>query len=212
MLPLPAPPILTSNRGTWAVATCQLAAIGNWMHDVLPNEVFDPHFRGQELATSYFDTARFTLRKARRQGGPYLTLRVRRYCGSSTTYALSAKTETQKFRVQLPDYTAELLQDGEEVQSVLLPLLPADLQARLLQLAGDQPLVSVVCVSCRRYAVEDEEDRFTLDVDVATDLGKRLPYGVLEFKSVAAKPPPDHLRGLGLRPIKLSKFLWATEP
>src|SRR5579871_5596015 len=198
MPPLPAPPILASNRGTWAVSTCQLAAVGNWMHDVLPNEVYDPHFCGQELATSYFDTTRFTLRKARRQGGPYLTLRVRRYGGSSTAYALSAKTETQKFRIPLPDYTAELLQEGEEVQSVLLPLLPADLQARLLQLAGDQALVPVVCVSCRRYAVEDEEDRYTLDVDVATDLGKRLPYGVLEFKSVAVKPPPDHLRGLGL--------------
>ena len=95
---------------------------------------------------------------------------------------------------------------------MLLPLLPVDLQARLLQLAGEQPLVPVVCVSCRRYAVEDEQDRYTLDVDVTTDLGKRLSYGVLEFKSVAPKAPPGRFHGLGLRPIKLSKFLWATKP
>jgi hypothetical protein len=67
-------------------------------------------------------------------------------------------------------------------------------------------------VCCRRYAVEDKQDRLTLDVDVATDTGKALPTGVLEFKStVAAAGPPPALSSLGLRPIKLSKFLWATQ-
>ncbi len=46
---------------------------------------------------------------------------------------------------------------------------------------------------------------------VETDTGKCLPHGVLEFKSLAqGAEPPASLELLGLRPIKLSKYLWAT--
>jgi hypothetical protein len=38
-----------------------------------------------------------------------------------------------------------------------------------------------------------------------------LPHAVLEFKSIRPDEPPDALAPLHLRPIKLSKFLWATE-
>jgi hypothetical protein len=62
-----------------------------------------------------------------------------------------------------------------------------------------------------RDAIEDNEDRFTLDVDVQTDLGKSLPFAVLEFKSNEFKPLPAALLAIGLKPVKISKFLWATE-
>jgi hypothetical protein len=66
-------------------------------------------------------------------------------------------------------------------------------------------------VCCRRYAVGDERDRFTLDVAVRTDVGKSLPFAALDLKSTNAAdrgrwtPPPS------LRPIKLSKSFRATE-
>ncbi len=44
---------------------------------------------------------------------------------------------------------------------------------------------------------------------VATDTGKTYPCGVLEYKSTRAGGRPPLTVG-GLRPIKLSKFLWAT--
>jgi hypothetical protein len=72
--------------------------------------------------------------------------------------------------------------------------------------------VPVVTVFCRRYAVEDDQDRLTLDCCVYTDRHKHLTYGVLEYKSTNRKAaPPGRLTRLGLRPLKLSKFLWATE-
>jgi hypothetical protein len=62
------------------------------------------------------------------------------------------------------------------------------------------------------YAVEDDQDRLTLDCCVHTDRAKQLGYGVLEFKSTQPdETPPCRLIGLGLRPLKLLKFLWATE-
>lgn len=64
-------------------------------------------------------------------------------------------------------------------------------------------------VYTRRFAIEDNVDRFTLDVDIQTDLGKALPF--LEFKSNEFKPAPPALLAIGLKPIKISKFLWATE-
>ena len=70
---------------------------------------------------------------------------------------------------------------------------------------------AVAWVECHRYAVEDEQDRVTLDTQVRTDTGKTLPRAVLEFKSTRPDKPPDALTALHLRPIKLSKFLWATE-
>jgi hypothetical protein len=48
-------------------------------------------------------------------------------------------------------------------------------------------------------------------LDAGTDGGKRLHYGVLEWKSTddgAEVPAP--VAALNLRPLKLSKFLWAT--
>jgi hypothetical protein len=47
---------------------------------------------------------------------------------------------------------------------------------------------------------------------VRTDTGKVLPCSVLEFKSSHPENlPPAALGNLALRPIKLSKFLWATQ-
>lgn len=62
-----------------------------------------------------------------------------------------------------------------------------------------------------RFAVQNDEDRLTLDVNVRTDTGKVLPYSVLEFKSTQkGNQPPGRLQSLMLRPVKLSKFLWST--
>jgi hypothetical protein len=41
-----------------------------------------------------------------------------------------------------------------------------------------------------------------------TDTGKTRPHAVLESKSTSPDEPPEPLAAL--RPIKLSKFLWAT--
>jgi hypothetical protein len=115
--------------------------------------------------------------------------------------------------VALPAVTASrLLRQPFDAAAGLAGLLPADQLARLVELAGKEPLLPAVAVLAARYAVEDDTDRLTLDLDVATDTGKRLPFGVLEFKSRlpgAALAPA--VAALPLRPIKLSKFLWATE-
>jgi hypothetical protein len=77
---------------------------------------------------------------------------------------------------------------------------------------GRRRALPVVTVYCRRYAVEDDQDRLTLDCCVHTDRGKELGYGVLEFKSTQPdESPPGRLVRPALRPLKLSKFLWATE-
>jgi hypothetical protein len=205
---------LRSNLGTWAVAPDEGAAVAAAMLEALPREDFDPDFRGQELETTYFDTPGFALRQARRRGDRYLTLRVRCYraAGQDEGYALSVKTECEKFRLELtPRQADDLLRDGLGPGPALAALLSAHLLARLDELAGARPLLPVVTVCARRYAVEDAQDRLTLDVGVTTDTGKCLPCGVLEFKSTdAGAGPPGRLPSLGLRPIKLSKFLWAT--
>jgi hypothetical protein len=210
MTDLPAPD-LRNNLGTWSVPSCLAPAVAQIMCSSYPPEAFDPAFRGQGLETTYFDTPRFALRKARRQRGRYLTVRIRCY-QPSDTYALSAKTEGQKFRQEVAGDVARLLLDGGAVPvETWSQHLPADLYARLLELAGDEPFGPVVTVRARRYAVENEMDRLTLDVDVATDTGKRLPANILEFKSTRpGQAPPDGLLALPLRPVKLSKFLWST--
>jgi hypothetical protein len=38
-----------------------------------------------------------------------------------------------------------------------------------------------------------------------------MPHAVLEFKSTRLDQPAEPLAALQLRPIKLSKFLWATD-
>jgi hypothetical protein len=89
--------------------------------------------------------------------------------------------------------------------------LPAHLQARVTEL-GAEELVPFVIDCCRRYAVEDDQDRLTFDCCVHTDRAKHLGYGVLEFKSTKPdETPPGRLTRLRLRPLKLPKFLWATE-
>jgi hypothetical protein len=209
---LPPTPDLRRNRASWAVPTGRLPFAAAVLLGALPREAFDPAFRGQDLATTYLDTADFALRKARVKGDQYLTLRVRCYrnpAGAAPDlYALSAKTEGAKFRVEVPADEARFLL-AVRPTSVLGRLLPADLFARLLDLAGDGPLRPAAAVCCRRYAAEDDRDRLTLDAAVRTDAGKRLPYAVLEFKSTdATAEPPAALAEL--RPLKISKFLWAT--
>ena len=78
------------NLGTWAVSPYKIPAVAHFMHDALPNESFDPHFYGQHLETTYFDTAKYELRKNRLKHAKYITLRVRCYQNNDTdTYALS---------------------------------------------------------------------------------------------------------------------------
>jgi hypothetical protein len=206
-------PDLRNNLGTWAVEPGRLPALARALLESLPLEVYDPGFVGQDLATTYFDTTDFRLRKARRQGDKYVTVRVRCYRpqGGPDFYALSAKTPDAKFRLPLSDKQAEsYLRDGLDAGDALR-LLPADLSARFLDLTDGERVLPVVTVLCRRYAVEDDMDRLTLDTDVRTDTGKHLPAAVLEFKSrQAGAQPPEALAALGLRPIKLSKFLWST--
>jgi hypothetical protein len=212
MKPLPSGD-LRSNLATWLVPVRDLPAVGRAMLNALPPESFDPSFQGQKLETTYFDTAALALRTARRRGARYLTLRLRRYDapGGSTTCALSAKTENEKWRNEIPSETAELLLQTPGLD-VWHSVLPGHLQARLASLIDDDVLRPVVCVRAHRYAAENEQDRLTLDVDVRTDTGKRLPAAVLEFKSTEEDaPPPAGLAIPRLRPIKLSKFLWATE-
>jgi hypothetical protein len=208
MNPLPAQD-LRSNLATWAVPTRQIPAVAGRMRDLLPPETYDLAFAGQRLETTYFDTAGFALRAARKRGDRYLTLRIRCY-QPSDAYAFSAKTEAGKFRTFLDrGYAQNLLSGG--FQATDLDFLPPDLLARLLDVAGDRPLRPVVTVCFQRYAVEDADNRLTLDLDVATDTGKQFPSGVLEHKANYPQAGPNTIfPALGLRPIKLSKFLWAT--
>ncbi len=211
---------LRYNILTYAVPTCLLPAAAKVMTESLHLEPYDPDFRSQSLETTYFDTAQFKLRRARHQGAKYLTLRIRCYSPAclpgrprpygAETYALSAKTEDQKFRGLLATGQAEdMLLD--QTGTSLITQLPGDLVARLLELTGEQPIRPVVTVCANRYAVQDAVDRLTLDVDVKTDTGKCLPAGVLEFKSkTRGAEPPGALQALHLRPMKISKFLWAT--
>jgi len=204
MTPLPAAD-LRSNLGTWAVPHSRLPRLAFAMTAALPTEEFDQSFQGQHLFTTYFDTPSFALRKARANKDSYVTVRVRCY-EPAGIYALSAKTEEGKYRREIDNPRAEaLLQTGIDSDE-WTDLLPADFVARLLDLAGDATLVPVVCVAFRRYAVEDSQDRLTLDVDIKTDTGKCFPSGVLEYKSTQ-----DEIRfDFPFRPIKLSKFLWST--
>jgi hypothetical protein len=199
---------LRSNLGTWAVPPALTPAVARVLLDALPREEYDPEFRGQELETTYFDTHGFALRKARRRGGRYLTLRLRCY-QTGDVYAVSAKTENCKFRLEIQHWQAEAILGG--ATELLVEMLPVDLVARLMALTDGESLVPTVTVLARRYSVENDTDRLTLDVDVRTDTGKALSAGVLEFKSVRqAADPPAGLAGLNLRPVKISKFLWAT--
>ncbi len=227
-MPLPATD-LRSNVGTWAVSSFQLPALTCQMLDVLSPEKFDPDFHGQYLETTYFDTKSFKLRKARVKGSKYVTIRIRCYArganatplangayasgsegGSSAgVYAISAKTESQKFRQEIDsDYAESLLQSGI-VPSALVGIMAPDLIARVADLSGGESLDSVVTLCFHRYAVEDNHHRLTLDTDIESDTGRSYPSHVLEQKSTNKESSP--LITLPLRPIKLSKFLWSTQ-
>jgi hypothetical protein len=196
-MPIPTEDLRT-NIGTWAVGTALLPAVTGFMLNALPPEEYDPYFTGQQICTTYFDTKDFNLRKARTKRDKYIVVRLREYPGATT--ALSAKTEGEKFRIEVT---------AIDIDS-LVNTLPANMQARLMDIIGDKPLVPVVTIKCRRYAVEDDQDRFTLDADTCTDAGKQMPYSILEYKSNTKKDPAQALQDLGLRPIKMSKFLWST--
>jgi hypothetical protein len=212
MLPLPAANLRT-NLATWAVPGRLLPAVAYGLPQAAPTEAYDPAFRGQQLETTYFDTQSLALRKARARGDRYLTLRLRCYepDAGPAVYALSAKTERQKWRQEIDADTASGIRGGL-LSAWPQTFLPADLLARLQELAGGAPLLQAARLGCRRYAVENDRDRLTLDVDVRADAGQCLPFAVLEFKSTDPEAtPPGALGALGLRPLKLSKFLWATE-
>jgi hypothetical protein len=209
---------LRSNVGTWAVPSCQLPALTRQMLDVLSPEKFDPDFSGQYLETTYFDTESFKFRKARVKGSKYVTIRIRCYAAANsrgayatplaTVYAISAKTESQKFRQEIDsEYAESLLQSGI-VPSALVGIMPPDLIARIADLSEGESLDPVVTLCFRRYAVEDNQHRLTLDTDIESDTGRKYPSHVLEQKSTNKESSP--LVTLPLRPIKLSKFLWAT--
>jgi VTC domain len=205
---------MRSNLATWCVPTHCLPALGRQLPGILPPERYDPGFKGQELETVYFDTCNFDLRKARLRKDYYLTLRVRRY-GSGLgqdVYALSAKTESEKWRTEITVETAEWLLSSEYPGKVWADLLPGNLLARLLSLVDNESLAPVVKVCCRRYAVENDQDRLTLDVHTHTSRGACLPFQVLEFKSTDPDAQvPVLIQACKLAPLKLSKFLWATE-
>ena len=212
MKPLPAPD-LRANLATWAVSPGDVPAVAHAMLAELKPEPFDPEFRGQLLTTTYFDTASFALRKARVRGERYLTLRIRCYQqhGKPEAYSVSAKTESQKFRKELPPAAADAYLGPFAIGQSIAYELPADLLARLIEIIGDQPLQPVVAVEAVRFATENATDRLTLDLGVESDIGKALRFSVLEFKGKPGDSAPGLLVSLGLRPIKLSKFLWATE-
>jgi hypothetical protein len=217
MKPLPATD-LRRNVATLAVPTDRLPAVSRVLLRLLPPEDYDPDFLGQYLQTTYFDTPGFRLRKARAQKKKYCTVRIRCYAPAQApgrnypegAYALSAKTEDGKFRVELPEDDAEAALAGR--WDAVENYLPADLLARLYDLAENDPLAPAVTVCFTRYAVESTTDRLTLDCAITTSSGKCFPSaGVLEVKATAAPyDPPPELLALGLPPLRLSKFLWAT--
>jgi hypothetical protein len=124
-------------------------------------------------------------------------------------YAISAKTESQKFRREIDGDQAESLLQTGIVPSVLVGILTPDLIARIADLSEGECLEPVVTLCFRRYAVEDNQHRLTLDTDIKSDTGREYASHVLEQKSTNKESSP--LISLPLRPIKLSKFLWATQ-
>jgi hypothetical protein len=208
MPPIPAQD-LRSNLATWSVLAEFVPAVTRRMLDVLAAEQYDPAFAGQQLVTTYFDTYGRALRAARKAGERYLTLRVRHY-QPGDTYALSVKTEMGKYRVEVPAWRAKkIIEYGFD--EFHFDLLPSHLVARIYEHSDGELLQAVVDVRFRRYAVEDADNRLTLDLGIETDTGKCFPSEVLEHKATDPDASPYPVfPALGIRPIKLSKFLWAT--
>jgi hypothetical protein len=214
---------LRSNVGTWAVPNGMVPALTKQMLDVLQTEQYDPEFAGQYLQTTYFDTRNFDLRKARLGRDRYIVIRIRCYAPSGgmptqsrghgadypeSVYAISAKTEDKKFRQMIESDLAEYLLHGRLDISAVSGIIPSDLIGRITDIAHGEPLVPVVMIGFNRYAVEDGIHRLTLDLDIRSDTGRSYPSHVLEQKSMNQDAAP--LIALAIRPIKLSKFLWAT--
>jgi hypothetical protein len=194
-MPLPTED-LRNNVGTWVVPNCYLPAVAKFMAGFLPFEDYDPNFYGQPLVTTYYDTQKLLLRKARRKGKYYIVLRTRLYPGGFL--AISAKTEDEKFR-----------SEGVEFD---VSYLPKNMQRKVSELTQDKPLMPTAVIWCRRYSTEDGKLRLTLDTDVYTDRGYRMQYNVLELKANSEAAVPKELAAIGLKPLQLSKFLWATHP
>ena len=210
---------LRRNVLTLAVPNDRLPGVGCMMRQLLPAEEFDPNFRGQYLQTTYLDTPSLKLRRARLKSDKYLTLRIRCYSPTQPPgrnypegiYALSAKTESGKWRAWIESWKAEDAFTKPNALSVLSDELPADILARVLDILDDEPVEPAVTVCFTRYAVESTTDRLTLDTEIRTSNGKVFPTNVLEVKTTT-KPyesMPEVTRW-GFSPIRLSKFLWAT--
>ncbi len=207
---------LRSNVGTWAVPSWRVPALTKQMVDALPTESYDSEFFGQYLQTTYFDTRHFDLRKARVRREHYIVIRIRCYAPSrgvggeypESVYAISAKTEDKKFRQIIDKDLAEYLLHGQLDINLVSGIIPSDLVARIADIANGEPLIPVVTICFNRYAVEDAVHRLTLDLDIRSDTGRCYPSHVLEQKSIGQDATP--LLALPIRPIKLSKFLWAT--
>jgi hypothetical protein len=205
---------------TLAISPCELPAVAYRMTQLLPAEQYDRTFKGQHLETTYFDTAAFDLRAARLKK-KYLTLRIRCYRArqsgtayrpeDSYTYALSAKTQDQKYRRELPSADAEYYLTNGIQPDELGKVLPGDLLARAIDLLDGEPLLPIVRIDFTRYAVESETDRLTLDTEIKTNTGKVFPTNILEAKTTdgGAKSLPE-IEALPYPRVKLSKFLWAT--
>jgi hypothetical protein len=212
MQPLPTAD-LRSNICTGVVTDGQLPMVAAAMLDSLPAEGYDPKFNGQLLDTTYFDTPKFHLRSIRAQKNQYLTIRLRGYtfAANKRLFALSIKTEAEKWREEIaPAVAQSIFRDP----IFLLDHIPGRFRARLASF-GIEELCPVVGIQCRRYAVEDDDARLTLDVGVATSRQKKLGFHVLEFKAVPSEirvvELPHRVAQCNLNPLKLSKFLWATE-
>jgi hypothetical protein len=205
MNPLPTQ-TLRSNLGTWAVPDRALPSLANVLLG-LPPEPYDLDFAGQHLDTVYFDTPQFDLRKARLRNDQYCTVRIRCYPGE--VYALSVKTEEEKYRPEISSAQADAFLQGSFERFSWPDFLPAHLISRLQALVPGDDLFPVVKVSFHRYARENATDRLTLDIDITTDTGLSFPTNVLEYKSTSQASPPT-MKDNRYHPIKLSKFLWAT--
>jgi hypothetical protein len=211
---------IRDNLATWAVTPCAVPAVAAMMTKLWNPEPFDPEFYGQYLQTTYFDTESRKLRKARLAGDRYITLRLRAYHPAQGAggdyppgrYAVSAKTEDEKDRFDVTTGVAQALLQKDDAFQLMSNILSPSLTARLWEIADEEPLFPVFTVLAHRFATENSEDRLTLDVEVHTDTCKVLEFAVLEFKSTGPQPIPTELAIIpGIRPLKMSKYLWAGE-
>src|SRR5437764_558724 len=125
---------LRKNVLTLAVPSERLPGVGRMMRSLLPAEEYDADFQGQHLQTTYFDTRRLALRKARLKNKQYCTIRIRCYAPVQTpgrnypegVYALSIKTEAGKFRIQLESRVAEDALTSSNALDSLADHIPGD--------------------------------------------------------------------------------------